>query len=215
MPIPNHVLRFLFFLLVRVLVIFMLGLNIKRRNLLPKDGPAIVIANHNSHLDTLVLISLFPLNLLPRIRPVAAADYFLRNPVFAWFSTRVIGIIPIQRGSAQKGFDPLTPCYEALDQDMILVLFPEGSRGEPERLSRFKKGVAWLVERYPTVPVTPVLLYGLGKALPKNDFVLVPFFCDVLVGENMYFNADKHQFMALLTDRFAQLTDEGHFPDWE
>lgn len=215
MPIPNHVLRFVFYLLVRVLVMFLLGLNIKRRHLLPDDGPAIVVANHNSHLDTLVLMSLFPLRLLPRIRPVAAADYFLRNPFLAWFSIKVIGIIPIERGSAQKGFDPLTPCYAALDQGAILVLFPEGSRGEPEKLAGFKKGVAWLAERYPTVPISPVLLYGLGKALPKDDFVLVPFFCDVLIGESLHFDVDKHQFMALLTDRFARLVDEGHFQDWE
>ncbi len=215
MQAPNHFLRLLFFLLVRILVLFLLGLNVQRRNLLPVSGPAIIVANHNSHLDTLVLISLFPLWQLSEIRPVAAADYFLRNRFLAWFSTQVIGIIPIQRGAAQKLNDPLTPCYQALDQNKILILFPEGSRGEPEKLTRFKKGVAWLAERFPTIPVTPVLLYGLGKALPKDDFVLVPFFCDVLVGDSMFFSTGKNDFMASLHDRFRDLANEGHFRDWE
>ena len=90
--------KVLFFaLLVRPLVLVGLGLNIINRKYLPTRGPAVIAANHNSHLDTLVLMSLFPLAKVHRVRPVAAADYFLANRFLAWFSQNVIGIIPLDR----------------------------------------------------------------------------------------------------------------------
>lgn len=201
-------LRLAFFALVaRPVAWVVLGLNVRHRARLPKAGPAIVAANHNSHLDTLVLISLFPLKLLPKLRPVAAADYFTRNPLLAWFSLNVIGILPIRR-EAKGGADPLKPCETALDRGEILVLFPEGSRGEPEVMGRFKRGIAVLAARRPEVPVIPVFLHGLGKALPKDDPILVPFFCDVFVGEAMRGSDDQAAFMTGLETRMAGLAAE-------
>ena len=128
-------LRLLFFLLiVKPLVLVILGLNVRRKALLPTQGPAVIIANHNSHLDTLVLMSLFPLRMLPRLRPVAAMDYFMTNRLLAWFALNIIGIIPLRRSVKASHGDPLADAVAALDNDDILILFPEGSRGEPERV---------------------------------------------------------------------------------
>jgi 1-acyl-sn-glycerol-3-phosphate acyltransferase len=208
----NHVLRWLFFaILVRSVVLLLLGLNVRHRERLPGSGPAILAANHNSHLDTMVLISLMPLSLLHRVRPVAAADYFLRNRWMAWFSTRVIGVIPIRRQRASPDEDLLAPVCEALGRGDIVCFFPEGSRGEPERFKPLKSGIARLAERFPDVPVYPIYLHGLGKALPKGDPLLVPFFCDVFIGEAMRWTGDKQGFMDELSGRIRQLSEEGHF----
>ncbi|MDE1153164.1 MAG: lysophospholipid acyltransferase family protein [Micavibrio sp.] len=211
----NRYLRFVFFTLIRTVVLVLLGMNVRHRERLPLQGPAIIIANHNSHLDTLVLMSLFPMKLLPVLRPIAAADYFLKTKLMAWFATGLIGIIPIQRGKSSRDVDPLQPCYDSLDRGDIIILFPEGSRGEPEKISAFKKGIAHLAERYPQVPVTPVFLHGLGKALPKDDFILVPFFCDVFVGERLICHEDKNAFMAHMSAQFKALSDEGNFQPWQ
>jgi len=201
-------LRLVFFALIaRPIALIVLGLNARYRERLPVSGPAIIAANHNSHLDTLVLLSLFPLKLLPKLRPVAAADYFTVNPLLAWFSLNVIGILPIKR-EAKGGADPLKPCEMALERGEILVLFPEGSRGEPEVMGRFKRGIAVLAARRPEVPVTPIFLHGLGKALPKDDPILVPFFCDVFVGEALHGGEDQAVFMAALESRMRALSSE-------
>ncbi len=215
MGLINRLLRWLFYrIVVRLIILIVLGLNVRHRERLPRKGPAIVVANHNSHLDTMVLITLLPKHLLNRIRPVAAADYFLATPRKAWFALNIVGILPIKRKRDQPAEDLLAPCYEALEDGNILIFFPEGSRGEPEQLAAFKGGIAKLAARFPAVPVIPVLLHGLGKALPKGERLLVPFFCDVFVGEAMHGSADRQNFMNRLEERMAALSREGHFPLW-
>lgn len=202
----NRALKYLWFMLiVRPVVTLVLGLNVRRPTLLPKKGPAIVVANHNSHLDTIVLMTLFPIRLLPKLRPVAAADYFLRNRLLAWFALQIMGIIPLRRERRSAHDHLLDPCLEALDRDEILILFPEGTRGEPERLSTFKSGVAHLAKCRPEIPVIPVLLHGLGKALPKGEGLLVPCFCDVVVGEELRWTGSKASFMAAIETHFEEL----------
>jgi 1-acyl-sn-glycerol-3-phosphate acyltransferase len=209
------VLQQLFFLLiVRPLVLVILGLNVRHRERIPANGPAIVVSNHNSHLDTLVLMTLLPWSLLPRLRPVAAKDYFLRNRLLAWFALTIMHIIPLEREVVDRHQDPLAECSHALNNGDILVLFPEGSRGDPEQMGTFKSGIAHLAKRHLDVPITPIFLHGLGKALPKGEALFVPFFCDVFVGEPLHWTGDRQSFMNGLDQAIKGLSEEGHFPTW-
>jgi 1-acyl-sn-glycerol-3-phosphate acyltransferase len=212
----KKLLKLLFFaLIVRVVVLLVIGLRIRDKERLPRSGPAIIVANHNSHLDTLVLMSLFPLRMLDQLRPVAAEDYFLnQNPWLAWLALDMIGIIPVTRGvGCDRQF--LKHCATALQNQQILILYPEGSRGEPECLTEFKSGIAHLAKHHPQVPIVPVLLHGLGKVLPKGEALLVPFFCDVLIGEPIYWTGSKSGLMQRLTEQFQTLASDGNFPVWE
>ncbi|WP_037546823.1 lysophospholipid acyltransferase family protein [Stappia stellulata] len=211
----TRALQLLFFILVRIVVTFVLGLNVRRRELLPTSGPAILVANHNSHLDTMVMMSLLPLKQLSTLRPVAAADYFLKTRAMAWFSLNILRIIPIERNRGARRADPLAACHEALRNGEILILFPEGSRGAPEEMTALKKGIAHLAEKNPSVPVIPVFTHGLGKSLPKGSFLLVPFFCDIFVGKPISWPGARDTFMATLTARFAALSTEKDFAPWE
>ena len=203
-----------------------LGMNIRHRNRLPLKGPAIVTPNHNSHLDTAAMLTIFPLSVIPKVRPVAAADYFLKSGLMSWFSQNLVGIIPIVRkrpvatgAAAVAQADPLQGCYDALERGEILIIFPEGTRGEPEQMQELKSGVAVLAAKYPDVPVVPVFMHGLGKAMPKGAFIPVPFFVDVNIGQPMCWaedssGGDKKAFMAEMGSRMKILSEKHDRPEY-
>lgn len=192
-------LRLLFFLLiVKPFLLLAVGVNVRDRDRLPRSGPALIVANHNSHLDALVLVAMLPLRLLSRARPAASADYFLRDRWRAWFARNVIGIIPVETGGGRPHAEVLGEVRDVLAAGNIVIFFPEGTRGEPECLGKLKTGIVWLVQELPTVPICPVRLCGLGRVLPKGDWLPVPFFCDARVGEPLRWEGDRQRFMAAL-----------------
>lgn len=202
----NRICKICFFLfIVRPIVLFLLGLNVKYKENLPQSGPAVIAANHNSHLDTMVLMSLYPLAQLHKLRPVAAADYFLSNRLLAWFSLNIIGIIPIFRSGEADRDTLFTQCHHALDRGEILILFPEGSRGKPEQISKLKKGIYYLVSERDDTQITPVVMHGLGRALPRGEALLVPFNCDVVIGEPLAITDDANQMVEKLSLAFSDL----------
>ena len=210
----NRFIRLFFYaVIVRFVMGVILGLNVRNKDRLPLKGPAIIVSNHNSHLDTMALMTLMTKRCVPVAKPVAAADYFLRNGMMKWFALSIVGILPINRTGKDK--DPLQPVRKALRNHEVLIFFPEGSRGAPEMMSELKGGIAKLSEQFPDVPVIPVFMYGLGKALPKGEALLVPFFCDVFVGEALYWKGDRELFLRKLKRVFSDLSRQVDSKTWE
>lgn len=198
--------KYLFFiLLVRPVVLVLLGLNVRDRYNLPRQGPAVIVANHNSHLDTLVLMCLFPISMLPKVRPVAAADYFMKPGFMSWFSLRCCGVIPLDRSGTASREELFSGCVSALDEGDILIIFPEGSRGDPENLGRLRKGVFYLLDARDDTPLIPAVTHGLGRALPRGDALLVPFNCDVVIGQPITHFTDADEFVDKVTKEFEHL----------
>lgn len=202
----NRILKIIFIVfVVKPLVLIILGLNVKNRQKLPVNGPAVIAANHNSHLDTLVIFSLYPLSKVHKLRPVAAADYFLSNKLMAWFSLNVIGIIPLSRSGEIDKEQLFSGCHQALDAGDILILFPEGSRGKPEKTGKLKKGIYHLIKDRPETSLVPLVTHGLGRALPRGEALFVPFNCDVVVGDKLPVGDSSGKMLAVLDESFNQM----------
>jgi 1-acyl-sn-glycerol-3-phosphate acyltransferase len=157
------------------------GARYRRLASVPKE-PCIVVANHNSHLDAPLLMTMFPVSRLRNIHPVAAADYFGKT---AWRRTIVMvgmNAMGIER-TAAPGKDVLQPVIDALVAGKTLIFFPEGSRGEPGVIGSFKPGIGKLVKSVPGVPVLPVFLSGAERSLPRGQSVPLPLGIDVLIGK--------------------------------
>jgi 1-acyl-sn-glycerol-3-phosphate acyltransferase len=157
------------------------GAHYRRRSSVPK-GPCIVVANHNSHLDAPLLMTMFPIRRIAHVHPVAAADYFGKT---AWRRTMVmIGMnaMGIER-TAAAGKDVLQPTIEALEAGESLIFFPEGSRGTPGVIGSFKPGIGKMVKSVPGVLVVPVFLAGAERSLPRGESVPVPLGIDVIIGK--------------------------------
>ena len=174
--------RILLVLVAKPFAKLVIGLDVHGSSNLPTQGPAIIAANHNSHIDTLILICLFRSSLLSRIRPVAAADHFLGTPVSSWFYRKIVGIIPVNRTGAAKGEDVLAGCKAALAEEM----------------GTFKSGIARLAEAVPDAPVVPVYIQGAGRVLPRGAKIIVPFNCSAIIGEAFQWSGDKSGFMTQL-----------------
>jgi 1-acyl-sn-glycerol-3-phosphate acyltransferase len=134
------------------------------RGLLPWRGPAMLVANHASLIDILVLFDLF--------RPfkwVSKAEIF-RVPVIGW-NMRLNGYVPLVRGSGESIRRMLARCGDLLDAGSPVLIFPEGRRTDDGTLQPFRNGAFDLAVRH-GVPVFPIAVHGTHHALPKRGLIL-------------------------------------------
>ena len=136
-------------------------------------GAAIVVANHPSAIDPVVLAIT-----LPRRRTlfVAAAE-FLALPVVGW-AMRSYGVIPVWRG--QTDLSVIKDAIRALEDGKLVVIFPEG-RVTPEGRGPVKSGAALLAARA-RVPILPVALVGTERALPLGRYIPRPARIRAVIG---------------------------------
>lgn len=177
------ILGFTYLIVMRIFLRVFVGVKLIRKEALKKQKQFIIVSNHNSHIDTMALMSSLSFNQLPKTHPVAAGDYFGGSPIKAFFSRLFTNAILIRRSKDGGSENPIDQMSQALQKGNSLILFPEGSRGEPEKMQEFKKGIGILLQKHPKIPFLPVYMSGMGKVLPKGERLLVPFDSYVVFGE--------------------------------
>jgi 1-acyl-sn-glycerol-3-phosphate acyltransferase len=194
---------------VRPFTALFIGLRVHGRHNLPERDPFILVANHSSHLDTLSLLSLFPLARLRNIRPCAAADYFERTRLLAFVSHTFFNILPIARVKITPETNPVRKMRDALESGQSLLLYPEGTRGPGEAMAAFKTGIAHLLEEVPDIPVVPAYLINMGRSLPKGEYLIVPFICEVRIGAPRRVRGTRKEILEILERSVLELKGQG------
>ena len=128
------------------------------------EAPAVIIANHQSFADILVLFRL-PLH----YKWVSKAENF-RVPLIGW-NMGLNRYIRIERGSIRGNLKMMRDCEMALRDGNSLLIFPEGTRSADGRMRPFKEGAFELAIRMRR-PILPILITGTGEALPKRGIML-------------------------------------------
>ncbi len=147
-------------------------------------APCLIVANHTSHFDTVIVLSLLPDWLFNRTAVVAAADRFYRDKLKGpWFSLKY-NAFPISRGG---GSAALAYSEQLLQDDWSLLVFPEGHRSRSGELLPFHPGPAILAVRQ-HVPVVPIHIDGAINILPAGERWSRPAAVRIRIGEPLQFD---------------------------
>lgn len=187
-----------------------------RENLRDVKGPCIVVGNHTSHLDALVLFQALPQRIKWNVYFGAAADrWFVKGRkelvMQPWYQSLAVGSFPIQRGGGSKTLD--YPKW-LLDRGCNLVIFPEGTRSTSRKLAKFRHGVSILALEK-NVPVVPIYLSGLNKLRPKGSREIFPgpgyahFLPPLRFAPGTEVPDATRQIFAALNEAHTKVTNEG------
>lgn len=152
--------------LVRVYLSICHRLDIRGRENLPSSPPFILIANHCSHLDALVLASVLDWRVRDRIFPIAAGDTFFETPAMTAFAALLLNALPMWRRNCGPHAIP-TLRRRLIEEPCAYILFPEGTRARDGRMAAFKPGLGMLVAQS-SVPVVPCRIEGAFEAWPAR-----------------------------------------------
>ncbi|MEL1265474.1 MFS transporter [Pseudoxanthomonas putridarboris] len=155
--VPEFLMRFLSWLAVRAL--YRLRLHGIEKNV-PDEGPALLVCNHVSYMDALILAATIP-------RPVRFVMYYriFNIPVMSWIF-RTARAIPI--AGAKENPELMRRAFDEIDAALangeIVGIFPEGALTRDGEIAPFKSGMEKILARRP-VPVVPMALKGMWSSM--------------------------------------------------
>jgi 1-acyl-sn-glycerol-3-phosphate acyltransferase len=129
-----------------------------------RDAAYVMVANHQSLLDILVLFRLFV-----HFKWVSKIENF-RVPAIGW-NMSLNRYIKLRRGDRASVERMLDACARTIAEGSSIMMFPEGTRSPDGRLRAFKTGAFALAQRA-AAPLLPIIVQGTANALPKRGFVL-------------------------------------------
>jgi 1-acyl-sn-glycerol-3-phosphate acyltransferase len=139
-------------------------ISIEGREKIRRGETYVMVANHLSLIDILVLFRLFT-----HYKWVSKIENF-RVPFIGW-NISLNRYIKLRRGNKASVVKMIKACHETLDEGNSIMMFPEGTRSPTGRMRSFKTG-AFEIAKEARVPILPIVIEGSANALPKRGFVL-------------------------------------------
>jgi len=140
-------------------------LDVRGREHLETDRPAVFVLNHRSGVDPILVCAL-----LRRDFVAVAKREIRRNP---WLGPAFAfaGVVFVDRASGAPG--ALEPALAALRRGLSIAIAPEGTRGGREVLRPFRTG-AFRIALAARVPVVPIVIHNADEVLPRGSWIMSP-----------------------------------------
>jgi 1-acyl-sn-glycerol-3-phosphate acyltransferase len=171
------------------------------------DEPVIFAANHASHLDAPLLVSVIPARWRRDLFVAGAADYFFDTRVKAAAFAFLLNAVPIERQRVSRL--SARRVSELLEDGWSMLIFPEGGRspdgwGQPHRA-----GAAWMAQRTGR-PIVPVHVEGTRRIWAKGSSRIRPGRTQVTFGSPLRVppETDPRELARQLEGAIAALADE-------
>jgi 1-acyl-sn-glycerol-3-phosphate acyltransferase len=155
---PNNTYRIAKVILPPIMRVYF-RLSVKGRRNVPRTGGLLIVANHCSHLDPMLLGCFIPRD----VSHLARSDLF-RNRAFAWI-IRKLGALPLARGEGDR--QALEAAVAMLQGGQAITIFPEGTRSPDGKLQPAKPGAA-LIAIKAGVPIICAHLKGTFEAMGRG-----------------------------------------------
>ena len=178
-----------------------IGLKYINEKTLKNKKQFIIIANHNSHMDTMAIMSAIPSRYIHKVHPIAARDFFGGSLFKKILMRYLVNATLIQRDREDPKNDPIDSMDKMLKKSRSLILFPEGSRGIPGVMTKFKKGLGYLIQRNPEINVIPVYLDNVYKTLPRGKNLILPYNCSIKFGDPIQFKSMEMEDILLSSEK--------------
>ena len=195
---------------IRVFVGFLTALRADWQGIEPVPKQRVYFANHTSNGDMPMIWSVLPPALRRETRPVAAADYWLKNKLRAFAGGEVFRAVLIDR-RREVNDDPMAKIIAALDEGSSLIIFPEGNRNMgPDDLLPFKAGLYNMGLARPDVDLVPTWIANLNSIMPKGEVIPLPLICTVTFGAPIHVKEgeSKDDFLARASAALSALKPE-------
>jgi len=169
-PFYYKILKVLFYYYAKLVFNTYAPLKVFGDSKIPKSS-FIFCSNHNSHMDVAVLAAAAKKN-FNHFGMLAARDYWFDSSIKRISVNLVMNLIPVDRKSAKEKElsiqETESLCREfMLHQNRSLIIFPEGTRGDPGKILPFKKGAASFSINLKK-PIVPAVIYGSHKIWPRG-----------------------------------------------